>query len=437
MDLKRDVQRVSRQLLSQFLLIGIIYSAAQIFGYLEAEIFNTFLNHVLQLSYLYVTLMVVLSAITGLVAQPFLGTASDNTRSKFGRRRPFLLIGGLIAGVAMILYAFSGNYLMAIILDVIAVGIASNAYYVAQRALIPDLIDIEYRGRANSWAYILGNIGLIIAIAIFLLLNELFGITDPFGILNFFGIGTIITRAGYIFALSIGGGIFISIGAIGFLLIKEKSVSELPPKNAFFEDFKKLFNVEEFRKNKEFYKIVLAYTMFWAGVQTILPYLFIYIFDLGFSTMTLLIIIGVAAPILFIVIHFIGKLADKHGRKKFIPFTILLSCIGFFIIPFLSMTTPVLPLYIFAFTLVLINVLGTQTILDAFYQDLLPEHERGKFIGIMNITQTASQVIGATLGGIVATIFGIVAIFAFAPIFFVISIPLFMRVKETLPGIEN
>ncbi len=152
----------------EMMIIGILYAAAQIFGSLEAEIFNTYLDHVLFLDALFITIMVVLSALVGLIMHIVFGIMSDNTRSRFGRRRPFLLFGGLLAGISMMVYAYAGSFLMALLIDVIAVGAASNAYYVAQRAIIPDLIDIRYRGRANAIANIVGIVGLGISITLFL-----------------------------------------------------------------------------------------------------------------------------------------------------------------------------------------------------------------------------------------------------------------------------
>ncbi|NVM00714.1 MAG: MFS transporter [Candidatus Helarchaeota archaeon] len=433
MELKDGEKKLSRFLIFQIIIIGILYAAAQIFGYLEAQIFNTFLDHVLRLEYIYISIMVAFSALAGLLSHLFLGILSDNSRSRFGRRRPFLVFGGLLAGISMIIYPFSQDYLTAVIIDVIAVGIASNSYYVAQRALIPDLVDIEYRGRANGIVNILGNIGLVVGVASTLILNEIFGIPD---LLRW--PGTIITREGYIFILLIGGIVFFIVSLVGFLFIKEKSGSELPPKKPFFQEFKEIFKIEEFKKNREFYKFVFAFTIFNSGVYTILPFLFIYIFDLGFSTTTMVIILGISAPFTFLMMYLLGKYADKYGRKKFITPTIIISCFGFFIIPFLDTTVePILVLYVFAFASILTVLLGVLTPLNAWHQDLLPEEKRGKFLGILNITNTVSQVIGALIGGIIATIFGLTVIFAFAPIFFIISLPLFMRIKETLPGLEN
>ncbi len=432
MDVKNGMGGIIRSLRFQIVIIGLVYATAQVFGFLEAEFFNTYLDHVLFLGQpinvdLYVGIMVWFSALMGLICNFVLGIFSDNTRSRFGRRRPFLLFGGLVAGFSMILFAFTNSYWQVILLDVIIIGIASNSFYVAQKALIPDNVVIENRGKANAIANILGNVGLIIALALFILLNDLFGVPDPYGP------GTIITAEGYFVAFLIGGGFFILIAIIGFLFIRERSGSDLPPKKSFRAEIGALFNMKAVRQNKEFYKILIAYTVFSAGFFLTLTYLFLYIFDLGLSTLYILLIIGIAAPILFIIMYVLGRVADSAGRKKAIPVTISISSIGFFLILILDLASiSSLPLYIVAFTLLLINVLGIQTVIDAFYQDLLPTEERGKYLGVFNITQTVSQLIGVGVGIVVTTFWGRVGIFAIAPIFFLASIPLFLKVKETL-----
>lgn len=424
MDLKQE-EKPQRFLLFQILIIGLIFAAAQIFGYLEAEMFNTYLEHVLNKEDLYIGIMVILSAIVGLIMNLTFGILSDNTRTKFGRRKPFLLFGGIIAGISMIIFGFSPNYLVAVILDVIAIGVASNAYYIAQRSYIPDLVHINYRGRANSIANILGNLGLVISVALFLVLNEFFGV-EVAG-------ETVITQQGYLLALSIGGIGIIVVSLIGFFSIKEKTGSELPPKKGFFEEFKEIFNLDELKKNKEFFKIVIAYTVFNSGVFGTMTFLFNYIFDLGFETINLIIIIGIAAPIVFLVIYLLGRISDRYGRKKSIPITVICASVGFFLIPFLEMTAePVFLLYVLAFTLILVAILGIIPVFDAFYQDYLPMDKKGKFIGIVNIVFTISQVIGTGVATIVSTFLGRPWIFPFMAFFFIASIPLFMKVKETI-----
>ena len=81
---------------------------------------------------------------------------------------------------------------------------------------------------------------------------------------------------------------------------------------------------------------------------------------------------------------------------------------------------------------VLVGVLALITPLNAWAQDLLPIDKRGKFTGILNIVNTVSQVIGASAGGVVAYMFGIEWVFVLGPVFFIASIPVFMKVVETV-----
>jgi MFS family permease len=164
-----------------------------------------------------------------------------------------------------------------------------------------------------------------------------------------------------------------------------------------------------------------------------MSFLFIFIFDIGASTLELLLIIGIAFPVVFILTLYLGKIVDKHGRKKYLPLIIGIIGLGFLPMPFtvVGSSTNIILLLIF-FPFVLIGLLALITPLSAWAQDLLPETKRGKFTGILNIVETVSQIIGSLAGGIIATIFGIPWLFWLAPIFFFASIPLFLRVKETL-----
>ncbi len=419
-------KKLPRLISTQSLLIGVLIACDMIFGFFEQSFFSAYLIHVLELTEFHVAIMVSLSAAMGLIMNLMWGIISDNTRSKHGRRKPYLLFGGLVAGITMILYAFSPNYLWAVFLDVVIIGIASNAYYSAERALVPDTIEPEYRGRANGIINAVGFLGLLIAVAAFLIANELFAVPNPRG-------GTMITQEGYLFVLSIGGGAIIFGSLVGFIFVKEKPASELPPKKGFIAELKEIFNLEEFRKQKEFYKITLALTIFRCGIGAIIPFYFIYIFSLGLSTLQLLMVILISFPVLIVITIILGKLADKYGRKKYIPFSIVITCLGFVLILFVKVGSAVnlLLLYI-AFPLVLVGILGLLTPMQAWSQDLLPEDKRGKFLGILNIVFTVSQIVGAITAGFIATYFGLTWIFAVAIIFFLISIPFFLRVRETL-----
>jgi MFS family permease len=314
---------------------------------------------------------------------------------------------------------------MCLLIDVLIIGIVSNSFLLAERSLIPDTVEIGKRGRANGIVNSISYIGLLTGVAFLLLGNEFFGIPDP----RPGATGTIITQEGHVVLLSIGGLIFAIVAIIGFLFIKEKPVSVLPEKKKFFSELKQTFDVAELRSHKEFFKITFAYLIFQSGIASIMPFLFIFIFDQGLSTLHLLLGIVIAFPIVFIATLYLGKISDKFGRKKYVPLSIIIVSIGYLIMPFASENFII---FVVSLPLVLVGALSLVTPLNAWSQDLLPEDKRGKFTGILNIITTVSQIIGSFAGGIIATLFGIPWIFALAPIFFIISIPLFMKVKETV-----
>lgn len=422
---KEQLKPFSRFLLFQVLIIGVLWAADTTFFFFEQNFFNTYLNHVLGLpDFPFISVMVSLSAFIGLIMNFAWGIVSDNTRSKYGRRRPFLLFS-ILAGLGMVLFALSGNYHLCLIYDVLLIGITSNAVSVASRAIIPDIVDLERRGRANGIVQAVSYVGLIIALAMFLISNELFDIDpDP--------ANTIISAEGHFILLTFGAVFYALCGVLGFLLLREKPSSELPPKKKFTEELRELINIDLLREQKNFFKVILAATIFQTGVSSVMAYLFLIIFGLGFTTTQLLITIGVGFLILFPLVILLGRLADKFGRKKFMPIIILIISVGFFLAPLVEGTPPNFVLFLFVIPFILLGLLGITTIINTWAQDTLPEGKKGQFYGIYNITLTVSQIIGSTFGGLVSVAFGRINVFILGAIFFLASLPLFAIVKETL-----
>ena len=426
---KENNIKFSRFLLIQTIVLGLLFAADSFFGFFEQNFFNTYIAHVLFLPEIYIAIMVSLSAVMGLIFCLVWGIKSDNTRTKWGRRRPYLIFGGTVAGVAMILYAFSPNYWWCLFFDVIIIGVASNAYFASSRALIPDTFPSELRGRANGIISIFSNLAILIALMVFLISYEFFAIPNPKGS------GTILTQEGHLFVLAIGGIFFALCGILGFIFVREMPTSEMPPKKKFSAEFKELYDLNEMKKQKHFFKMVGAYIVFKTGIYTVMPFLFIFIFALGLTTLELLIGIGVAFILLIFATLAMGKISDKVGRKKFVPLFVIIACVGFFLMPFakpFELSDVNLLIFYIALPFVVIGILGLPVPLDAWSQDLLPEDRRGKFLGIYNLMWIVSQIIGSFIGAFIAMIFGIAWIFLAGAVFMIISIPFFMFVKETL-----
>lgn len=117
---------------------------------------------------------------TGMVVQPLVGALSDKTVSPFGRRRPYLLGGAILAsialwifpnsaGVANVLHNITGLNLpvwTALLIAAIMIWIIDACVNVAQgpyRALIPDVVPQEQHSIANSYISLAIGLGSVVA----------------------------------------------------------------------------------------------------------------------------------------------------------------------------------------------------------------------------------------------------------------------------------
>lgn len=119
---------------------------------------------------------------TGMVVQPLVGALSDKTVSPFGRRRPYLLGGAIIASIALWIFPNSANVagllenltgihlpaLTALLIAAIMIWIIDACINIAQgpyRALIPDVVPPEQHSIANSFISLAIGLGSVVAAA--------------------------------------------------------------------------------------------------------------------------------------------------------------------------------------------------------------------------------------------------------------------------------
>lgn len=117
---------------------------------------------------------------TGMVVQPLVGALSDKTVSPFGRRRPYLLGGALLASIALWIFPNSAgvaNFLhnitgfnlpawSALLIAAIMIWVIDACVNVAQgpyRALIPDVVPQEQHSLANSYISLAIGLGSVVA----------------------------------------------------------------------------------------------------------------------------------------------------------------------------------------------------------------------------------------------------------------------------------
>ncbi len=87
--------------------------------------------------------------IIAMLVQPAAGLISDRSTSRFGRRRPFILIGVLLDLVFLAAIGLSWTY-WTLLVAVLLIQFSSNISHGPLQALIPDIVPEDQRGRASA-----------------------------------------------------------------------------------------------------------------------------------------------------------------------------------------------------------------------------------------------------------------------------------------------
>lgn len=120
--------------------------------------------------------------VTGMIVQPIIGHYSDRTWTKLGRRRPFFLVGALLAALGLVLMPNAGMFVH--IMPTLWVGagflmIMDASFNVAMepfRALVADKLNADQRTLGFSIQTVLIGIGAVVGSWLPYILAEFFGV---------------------------------------------------------------------------------------------------------------------------------------------------------------------------------------------------------------------------------------------------------------------
>lgn len=126
----------------------------------------------------------ILPPLMGLIVQPLVGSASDKTWNRFGRRLPYLIIGAAVAILVMCLLPNAGSFgftvSSAIMVGLIALMLLDTSINMAMqpfKMLVGDMVNEKQKGLAYSIQSFLCNAGSIVGY-IFPFLFAWFGIAN-------------------------------------------------------------------------------------------------------------------------------------------------------------------------------------------------------------------------------------------------------------------
>ncbi len=322
-DIKRTSEKISTK-------TTIFYSFAGIADTMSYQMFTFYIFNfyfaVKQLPLEWVTLGFIIWTIWNAINDPILGAWSDRTMSKWGRRKPWIIVG-LIALTALVILVWTpppGSITIEIVYFMIIINIFDffyTMYSLNQTSLFPEMfVDLEQRAKANNYVQIFNIIGLLLAALI-----PSFFISEQVmpGREMEYVIASVVMA---ILAVSFGV-IFITLG------LKERKEYSKDPETApsFFKSIKFSF------KNKAFSTYVITNLAVWFvfGIFPIInPYFLRFILGIkeGFIQSLFLAIIFVSA----IGFTFIwSKVFAKKGAKKaelIALFSLIITLLPFLIV---------------------------------------------------------------------------------------------------------
>jgi MFS family permease len=348
-----------------------------------------------------ISLVLGVGALCALFGNPLFGKLSDRTSSRFGRRRPWLVVGAIGALAGVLIIAVAPN-VWVVLFGWSVTQLSLNAALAASVAIIPDQVPINQRGLVS------GFLGVGIPVAATIGTSVAAGM--PNGLLR----------------LLVPGLICTVLLIVLVLVMKDRVIAKGSVPSFTFKEFLSSFYVNP-KKARDFSWAWLGRFLLFMGLAILLTYQVPYLLtQQGYSPEEAGPLVAQAVLVQSIAIIIVsivaGPISDRLGRRKVFVFASALTyAIGLAIIAFAP-----------DFTTFLIGMVvtgagqGMYLAVDlALVADVLPSHETAaKDLGVFNIASAAPQSLAPAVAPLFLAINGpdnFVTLFTAAAIFAVLG----------------
>lgn len=363
-------------------------------------VYNAFVPIMLEQYTAKATLIGLIMTIDNLFAvifQPIFGAMSDRTRTRFGRRMPYILIGMPISAILFSLIPYAKS-LTTLMLTIIIMNFTMSIYRAPTVALMPDVTPSTLRSKANGIINFMGGLAAVIA----------------------YLFGGLLYRANPSYPFHLSSIIMIMALFILFIFIKENT-------NYTIEKKVKEKN-KDVGKTRSLIFLLFAVFFWFAGynaVETFFSLYAQYVLNIEPSMASILLSIFSASFLIFAIPS--GYIGTKLGRRK----TILIGIIGVFVtfIPLIFVKTVPLILTLFivgGFFWALININSYPMVVE-----IAPKGGVGTYTGYYYFFSASSAVLSPILFGFIKDIVGSYGIlFFYSVISFAIALICMSVVKH-------
>ncbi|MBL8040375.1 MAG: MFS transporter [Chthonomonas sp.] len=325
-----------------------------------------------------------LNAIPAIIVPLISGPISDRCLSKYGRRRPVVMVGGAVMLAGVVGMALGGNLLSLPIYigGALIVETGYNIILGAYQGIIPDLVPISQRGKASGYMGVMSQVGTLLGV----------------GIISQIAAQRLYFVAYAAIALALVIGLWVT-----WVGVKETPITSAPPFD--FRAYLKSLWIDP-RKHSDFAWVWLTRALVMLAFYGVLPFLQYYLTDMIEVAKPEKIVGWVAAAVIVgsaVSAYFGGALSDQFGRKKIVYWAnafMAAMCVLFAFCQTLPMVIVVATLFGIGF--------GAYISVDwALGTDVLPsDDDAGKDMAIWHVSMALPKAIASFPAGLVVGAFG-------------------------------
>ncbi|EKF49816.1 sucrose transporter [Thermosipho africanus H17ap60334] len=331
---------------------------------------------------------------------PLIGVLSDQTRTRFGRRMPYILIGAPLGAMffSLIPFAREMHLLWFFMLNIIFMNFFMALFRSPVIALMPDITPPKYRSQANGVINFMGGLGALLA----------------------YFAGKPLYDKNYALPFWLGALIMLIALMLVVIFIKEdekykiKEGKKKKIDNVFSKSFSELkVNLKEvfLSKEKSLLMILLSILFWFIGYNALETFFTSYAkFRIGISESTGAFILGFFSLTFMLFSIPAGFIGAKIGRKKTmtigLAIVILISILSIASVNMINNTSLVTRLLFIYFALGgigwgMVNVNSLPTVVD-----MTTEEKLGGYTGLYYFFSMSANIIAPPLAGFFIDILG-------------------------------
>jgi len=250
------------------------------------------------------------------VNDPFMGFLVDNTHTRFGKFKPWIVIGGIIGGILTILFftdfGLTGPaYVISFVIIYVIWDLTYGANDIAYWSMLPSLtINQKEREKIGSFARICASVGMYIVVVGIIPITKALG-GDK--------------RAWFLFAV---GVVILMLAFLCFTVFgvkEDRSLSQKAEQTSLKQMFRVLF------KNDQLLFTAISMALFMVGYCTTTSF-GVYFFKYAFKNENMYpVFAGILGISQLLALSFFPLFSKKHSRKQLYSFATVLVILGYIV----------------------------------------------------------------------------------------------------------